>query len=173
VDVFGLEQTDKIQEFQHKAAQAELKLIPVAIRHLGTGRCKEILQNMQDYLLDRGVEIRTSCPVDSVLTEKKQVEGIITAKGDTIFAPYVVLAPGREGSEWLTKEAKRLKLSTTLNPVDIGVRVEVPATTMEPLTSVFYEAKFIYYSRSFDDRARTFCMNPYGEVVLENNDGLI
>jgi uncharacterized FAD-dependent dehydrogenase len=172
-NVFGLEQTDKIQEFQHKAAQAELKLIPVAIRHLGTGRCKEILQNMQNYLLAHGVEMRTSCPVESILTEEKEAKGIVTAKGDTIFAQYVVLAPGREGSGWLTREAHRLSLSITINPVDIGVRVEVPAAMMEPLTSVFYEAKFIYYSRTFDDKVRTFCMNPYGEVVLENNDGLV
>ena len=27
--------------------------------------------------------------------------------------------------------------------------------------------------RSFDDRIRTFCMNPYGVVVTENNDGLV
>ena len=44
---------------------------------------------------------------------------------------------------------------------------------MEPLTRIFYEAKLIYYSRSFNDKVRTFCMNPNGEVVLENNDGLV
>jgi hypothetical protein len=57
--------------------------------------------------------------------------------------------------------------------VDIGVRVELPAAVMEHLTSVIYESKFIFYSRKFDDRVRTFCMNPYGEVVLENNEGLV
>jgi uncharacterized FAD-dependent dehydrogenase len=30
----------------------------------------------------------------------------------------------------------------------------------------------IYYTNSFDDRVRTFCMNPYGKVVLENNSGI-
>jgi len=171
--IYGLEQTEKIREFQHKAAQAELKLIPVAIRHLGTGRCKEILQHMQDHLTARGVEIRTSCPVESVLTDADQVKGVITGKGESIYARHVVLAPGREGAEWLAREAQRLGLRTEVNPVDIGVRVEVPAAVMEPLTNVFYESKFIYYSRAFDDKVRTFCMNPYGEVVLENIDGLV
>ncbi|MEW6425766.1 MAG: FAD-dependent oxidoreductase, partial [Bacillota bacterium] len=171
--IYGLEQTEKIQEFQHKAAQAELKLIPVAIRHLGTGRCKEILEGMQDYLTTSGVEMRTSCPAESVLTDADQVKGVITAKGESIYARHVVLAPGREGAEWLVREAQRLGLRTEVNPVDIGVRVEVPAAVMEPLTNVFYESKFIYYSRAFDDKVRTFCMNPYGEVVLENIDGLV
>jgi len=71
------------------------------------------------------------------------------------------------------KEGKRLKLHSTVNPVDIGVRVELPAEVMEELTSTVFEAKFVYYSRTFEDRVRTFCMCPYGEVVMENNDGLI
>ena len=53
------------------------------------------------------------------------------------------------------------------------MRVEVPAPVLEPLTEAAYEAKLIYYSRTFDDKVRTFCMNPYGEVVSEDLDGLI
>jgi len=33
--------------------------------------------------------------------------------------------------------------------------------------------KLIYYSHTFDDRVRTFCMCPQGEVVSEYNDGII
>jgi uncharacterized FAD-dependent dehydrogenase len=43
---------------------------------------------------------------------------------------------------------------------------------LEHITSKVYESKFLYYTRTFDDQVRTFCMNPYGEVVLENNSGL-
>ena len=60
-----------------------------------------------------------------------------------------------------------------MNPVDIGVRVELPAAVMEHITDVVYESKFVYYSRTFDDKVRTFCMCPYGEVVTENNAGLM
>jgi hypothetical protein len=172
-DVFGLDQTGKIQEFQHNAAKAELKLIPVAIRHIGTGRCQDILKNMQDYLQEHDVMIQTCCSVENVIVENMQVKGVRTHNGETFLGKYVVMAPGRGGSEWLSKEAQRLNLSTVINPVDIGVRVEVPATVMNPLTAVFYEAKFIYYSRTFDDKVRTFCMNPNGEVVLENTDGVV
>jgi uncharacterized protein len=58
------------------------------------------------------------------------------------------------------------------SPVDIGVRVEVPAEVLAPLTEAAYEAKLIHYSRTFDDKVRTFCMNPHGEVVMEDLDGL-
>ena len=66
-----------------------------------------------------------------------------------------------------------MKLDSVVNPVDIGVRVELPAEVLEELTSVIFETKFIYYSRTFEDRVRTFCMCPHGEVVMENSDGLV
>ena len=63
-------------------------------------------------------------------------------------------------------------METQSNAVDIGVRVESPAEVYEPITKICYESKLVYFSRSFDDRVRTFCMNPYGFVVTENNAGL-
>ncbi|MDH7480282.1 MAG: FAD-dependent oxidoreductase, partial [Syntrophomonadaceae bacterium] len=36
-----------------------------------------------------------------------------------------------------------------------------------------YESKLIYYTPTFNDQIRTFCMNPGGEVVMENTDGVI
>ncbi|AGL03959.1 NAD(P)/FAD-dependent oxidoreductase [Desulfoscipio gibsoniae] len=171
--VYGLEHQDEIHEFQRQATVADLKLIPVAIRHLGTGRCQEILQNMYEHLIKKGIEVRTRVAVDQIITDGHLVKGVRTVDGEEITGDHVILAPGREGAEWLAQEAYRLELQTGVNPVDIGVRVEVPAAVMEPLTRVFYESKLIYYSRAFDDRVRTFCMNPRGEVVMENNDGLV
>jgi uncharacterized FAD-dependent dehydrogenase len=63
-------------------------------------------------------------------------------------------------------------LKTTVNPVDIGVRVEVPAAVMDNLASIVYEPKLVYYSKSFDDKARSFCVCPNGEVVIERHDGV-
>ena len=100
------------------------------------------------------------------------MSGVTTDDGRTYEAGRVVAAVGREGSSWLSAEAKRLELSLRKNPVDIGVRVELPALIMKDITDVAYEGKFIYYSRRFRDRVRTFCMNPYGEVVKEYSEGI-
>ncbi|MDN5344525.1 MAG: uncharacterized protein PWQ18_636 [Clostridia bacterium] len=171
--VYGSPDDERIMDIQRQAILADLKLIPAPIRHLGTGRTQEILQAMKDYLEERGVEVRTDTPVEEILVDGGRVTGVVTRKGEEIGACYVVLAPGREGSDWLRKVAARLDLKLAVNPVDVGVRVELPAAVMDHLTSVIYESKFIFYSRKFDDRVRTFCMNPYGEVVLENNEGLV
>ena len=50
--------------------------------------------------------------------------------------------------------------------------MELPASIMKDITDIAYEGKFIYTSRRFRDKIRTFCMNPYGEVVKENVEGI-
>ncbi|MDO8671064.1 MAG: FAD-dependent oxidoreductase, partial [Dehalococcoidia bacterium] len=57
------------------------------------------------------------------------------------------------------------------NPVDLGVRVELPAVVMEEVTSVLYEPKLELYTKAFDDRIRTFCVSPHGEVTTEYTGG--
>ncbi len=160
-----------IEKIVKACSRYGLIFIPSKIRHIGTEKCKEILKNLKD-VISKKVDILFEKPVTKILTSGKKVKGIQLKDGTKILANYVVIAPGRAGSSWLEAEAKRLKLTTTINPVDIGVRVEVPASVMEDLTSLCYEPKILYYSKTFDDLVRTFCVNPYGEVIIENVDGV-
>ncbi|MBO8127885.1 MAG: NAD(P)/FAD-dependent oxidoreductase [Peptococcaceae bacterium] len=171
-EVYGVKHQEEFEDIKRKAVLAGLRLVPLPIRHLGTGRCGEILQLMYEYLAPR-VDIRTGTQVTRIVTKDNRAVGVETADGQTYAGDYLVVAPGREGSEWLAKEARRLGLRTRVNPVDIGVRVELPAVVLEPLTNLFYELKCTYVSQTFEDRVRTFCMNPHGSVVMENNDGVI
>lgn len=169
-EVYGDEHAEALHALKRRAAAADLAFIPARIRHLGTEVNGQILTNMRDAL-PANVDVRCGADVTDIVVEDGKAAGVVIG-GETVRAKYVVAAPGREGAEWLTKEARRLGLSTTSNAVDIGVRVESPAEVYEPITDICYESKLIYYSRSFDDRVRTFCMNPHGFVVAENNDGL-
>lgn len=168
--VFG-EYNERVEYLVKKAAIANLKLVPARIRHLGTENNRTILARMYDALRDR-VEIREGVKVDEIVVERGAVVGVRVGE-ELIRGRYVICAPGRDGAEWFRKECERLGLKLTNNPVDIGVRVEVLASTLEHLTRYVYEPKLIYYSNKFDDEVRTFCVNPYGEVVMENSSGLI
>ena len=158
---------DRIEEVARRAALAGLRLQHYPIRHLGTERSGDILGAMYVELLGRGVEVQTRTEVVRILTDQGVVRGVETADGGVFSARHVVVAPGREGADWLSRLARELDLSLSINPVDIGVRVEVPAHVLAPLTDLLYEPKFLYFSDSFDDRVRTFCACPYGEVVTE------
>lgn len=169
--VYG-ENKETITKLKARAARAELKLLPARIRHLGTEKCYEILCRMQRQLAAE-ITIKTGVTVNEILVKEGRVKGVKTTSGEIHVAEYVVCAPGREGSEWFYKETLRLGLTGSTNPVDIGLRVEVPAAVMTEMAEAVYEAKLIYYSRLFGDRVRTFCVNPQGEVAIENNNGLI
>lgn len=169
--VYGDEHTELIRELQRKATAAGLRLIPARIRHLGTDVNAKILTNMRDFLEGK-VDIMADTAVEHIVAKEDEIKGVIIG-GQFYSCRYLVSAPGREGSEWFMEEAEKLGIQLTSNAVDIGVRVEMPAEVLESITDVIYESKLVYFSRSFDDRVRTFCMNPYGFVVEENNDGLL
>ena len=162
----------KVAKISSQAEKAGLSLIPSKIRHLGTDNEYKILGEMKKHLNDK-IDILFETEVDEILVSKEKVVGVKTADGKTFESEYVVAAPGRAAASWLVKEAERLKLGSSANAVDIGVRVEVPATILEPLTGVLYEPKLIYKTKEFGDRIRTFCMNPYGEVSLEVSPDLV
>ena len=73
----------------------------------------------------------------------------------------------------MEKVCNELDISTKSNRVDIGVRVELPAVIFSHLTDELYESKIVYRTEKFEDRVRTFCMNPYGIVVNENTNGIV
>ena len=166
------EDSKKIERIRKRAVKAELTLVSGRIRHMGTDRCAEVLGKMRDYIGARAT-VLTNTGVDEVIVDGKAAVGVVTRDGERINAKHVIVAPGREGADWLTGEAKRLGLVTHNNAVDIGVRVEVPAVVTEELTKALYESKLIYISRSFQDQVRTFCMNPNGFVSPELNGDVV
>jgi uncharacterized FAD-dependent dehydrogenase len=159
-----------IAKLEREAASAGLTLTPVKLRHLGTELCHETLKAMQNHLSPR-LDIRLGTTIKNIVVEDGVVKAVETGHGEKIGCGYLILAPGREGAEWLCNEAKRLTLSLDSNPVDVGCRIEVPMTAMEKLTRTLYESKLEFYSRSFNDRVRTFCMCPGGEVIMESTGG--
>jgi len=162
----------EVEALADRARQADLELIPTRIRHIGTENCRDVLARMYETLSDQ-IEIQTGCKVESLLAENKKISGVKLDNGRILNSRFVVAAPGRSGASWMKNEAELLPLRTKASPVDIGVRVELPATILKEITDITYESKLVYYSKTFDDRVRTFCMNPYGEVVNEENAGII
>jgi uncharacterized protein len=159
--------SDEFDRLEKRSLLAGLKLISVPIRHIGTERCVQIMQRMYQDLAAAGVYVAARTPIRHVLVRSGKVEGVETQRGARISAPYVIIAPGREGASWIREVAANLGLALIHNPVDLGVRVELPAVVLEPITNLLYEFKFLFHSRVFDDRVRTFCVCPHGEVSTE------
>ncbi len=159
-----------VKDTIRRAASVGLKILPARIRHIGTDASREVLDNMYQTLKNR-CDIFLGTFVEDIVIEDGQAKGVRLADGSQYDASIVIAAPGRDGASWLEGIVHRLDLPIASMPVDIGVRVEVPGSVCQDLTEHFYEVKCLYNTPTFDDRCRTFCMNPSGFVVSEYNKG--
>jgi len=162
---------EEVQALRLQALHAGLDLAYFPIRHLGTDTAQVIVENIRKHLLDRGVVIRTSCPVEDVASDGDGGWLLTLEDGGSAAASFVLAAPGRSGAEWFVGQAKKLGLKLKNNGIDVGVRVEIMADTMRRITDLLYEAKLYFESKS-GDRVRTFCMCPGGYVTTEDYRGL-
>lgn len=164
--------TEDVRQIEKQAAGAGLMLLRAKVRHLGTEENVKILAKIHEYLVSKGVDFIFKKAVKDILVENEEVKGVLFNDDTTLSAKHVVLGVGREGSTFLERMLTSHGVSFTNNQVDIGVRVETSNVIMQDINKHLYEGKFIYNSSS-GNQVRTFCSNPSGHVVIENDDGVM
>lgn len=159
--------------FKKQCMQNDLHLLDASVRHLGTDINYVVLENLYEYLMDK-VEFYFDTLVESVEVLADGEEGYrIQCKDASYTCKDCIISVGRSGSKWMEEVCKDLSIPTNSNRVDIGVRVELPAEIFSHLTDELYESKIVYRTQKYEDKVRTFCMNPKGAVVNENTNGII
>lgn len=156
--------------FKTICIQNDLHLLDASVRHLGTDINYIVLENLYAYLKDK-VDFFFDTYVETVCAWDNGFE--VRCKENTYECTKCIVSVGRSGSKWMETVCKELKINTKSNRVDIGVRVELPATVFAHLTDELYESKIVYRTEKYGDKVRTFCMNPKGAVVNENTNGII
>ncbi|MCK9526292.1 MAG: NAD(P)/FAD-dependent oxidoreductase [Lutispora sp.] len=174
-EVHGLN-SKVIDDIKYESSKHNIQLIPCPVRHLGTEKAFFVLEGMYKYLVKSSKIVFSDLTdvIDIIEEDGKAKSVVIKTKGQeemTVYGEFIIAAPGRGGAQWLSDQTRKLSIKTDNNAVDIGVRVEVPNSIMDNLTKDLYEAKLVYYSDTFDNRVRTFCMNPGGVVSQENYEG--
>ena len=150
--------------------QHKLQLLDASVRHLGTDINHVVLQNLFAEL-EQKVDFFFLTPV----TRLEVIEGgyCVHSEQGSYTCDQCIVSVGRSGSKWMEEVCRDIGIPTESNRVDIGVRVELPAELFSHLTDELYESKIVYRTEKFEDRVRTFCMNPHGIVVNENTNGII
>ena len=150
--------------------QNKLKLLDASVRHLGTDINYIVLENIYKDLEGK-VDFFFHKAVEHVYKEEN---GYRVAAGDEEYTcEKCVISVGRSGSKWMETVCEELSIPTKSNRVDLGVRVELSADLFSHLTDNLYESKIVYRTEKFEDKVRTFCMNPHGSVVEENTNGIV
>ena len=148
-----------------------LHLLDAQVRHLGTDINYVVLENLYAELKNK-VNFFFDTPVKAV-TRQEEGYAVTLENGETVTARECVISVGRSGSKWMEGICRDMGIPTKSNRVDIGVRVELPASIFSHLTDELYESKIVYRTEKFEDLVRTFCMNPHGAVVSENTNGIV
>ena len=167
---------EDIENLKRRAASVGANFIEINQRHIGSDKTQAVIEAFKDDLVAHGIEFMLNTHVVDLLIEKaengvtqgaKVCRGVITETGATIKGGCTLLAPGRVGATWVDTIIKKHGIDAEYADIDVGVRVEVPAITMDPVTRINHDPKFHIRTKRYDDFARTFCTNEHGFVVKE------
>lgn len=165
-EIYG-EDEEKINIFLKKANAAGIEFVPLRQRHVGSDELPGVIKSIENELKKRGVLIKTETTVIDINPEKRVVK---TADGREFGYKNLVIAVGRSGANWLEEWVKKYGIAVAENSkaIDVGVRVEVPASIMSDITSTIYDPKLRVITSRHDDYMRTFCTCPGGWVIRED-----
>lgn len=159
---------EALRKLETQASKAGIKFVKIDQNHIGSDYLPDVMAKMQKQLEDQGVEIKLKTEATDLEVESGRVKAVIN-KTDRYPADAVLLCPGRIGSQWLIDQMNKHKVTMRYNPIDIGVRVEIPNEVMDEVIHGYrcWDPKFHMYTPSYDDFVRTFCVCPSGFVVRE------
>ncbi len=171
-DVSDPEDSD-VEDLKRRAASAGARFLDIKQRHIGSDNAPTVIGNFKHDLEARGIKFLLNTKVDDLVVEGGVCHGVVLSDGRSIRSKHTILAPGRIGGEWVNELTNRHSIEARYGGIDIGVRVEVPAIIMDPVTKINRDPKFHINTRRYDDFVRTFCTNEHGFVVKEEYEGFI
>ena len=155
------------------SAATGIEFLPINQKHIGSDRLPEAIARIREKLEGMGVKFLLRKKVQDVIVENGRVGGVILSDGSKIRSDYVLLAVGRAGTRWMADIANKLGIGLEYMPIDVGVRVEVPAVVYEDVVRINWDPKFRMRTPTYDDSVRTFCTCPYGFVIKDDYGGVI
>jgi len=158
---------EEVEKLTRRAAAAGVRFIPIPQRHIGSEYLPDVIGSLKRKLQKQGVKFMLNTRVERIQ------KGDAIIKGKHVKAKYILAAPGRVGAVWFAEQARALGIELKHGPIDVGVRVEVPAVVMEPVIRVSRDPKFHIITKTFDDFVRTFCVNFMGYVMEERYDDYV
>ena len=153
-------------DLEKSAATHGIEFIPIRQRHIGSDMLPSVITSIKHYLEGKGIQFMLNTEVKEIIVGKPFK--LVLSNDQHIETNFLLAATGRAGSDWLSAEAQRIGAVTSFAPIDIGVRVEVPAVVMDSIIEFSWDPKFHIYTKTYDDFVRTFCTCPNGFVVMED-----
>lgn len=165
----NIEETKKIQK---KAKKHKINLLLIKQKHLGSDKLKPLIKKFINYLKQNNVKFLINTEVKDLVIKNNKIIGVKTDK-KIIKAKYVLACPGRSGADWFLKQAKKFNIPFKHRGIEIGIRIEIPAKIMKPITNYIWDPAFFIKVEKTHDIVRTFCTCPNGFVAKEIYHGFV
>lgn len=156
-------------ELAIRAQKAGFGVLTTKTRHLGTRLAKVVLQRMYEYL-EKSITMRFEAEPVRIAKKEDGRFDVELPDGAVIDTARVVIATGRSGNEWLSRQCERLGIGRGEARVDLGLRIEMRGNQLNSILQRSFETKLSFAGENFT--ATTYCMNPRGRVVLKLQEGL-
>jgi len=163
---------EEVNRLIEEAQIHDIELIVRRTKHVGTDNLKLVMQKFQNYLEKNRVTFFDKTEVTDLIVENNKIIGVKTNNSD-LFGEKFLLAPGRGMANWFQLISDKYKIQYVYDMVEVGVRVEFPASVMRRHAEALYEIVFKIRTKTFDDIIRTFCSCPNGYVAKEDYPGYV
>ena len=127
--------------------------------HIGTNKLPQIIQDIREKIIEFGGQVLFETRLTDILIKNNEVQGIVTQKGDTIFANKLILATGHSARD-IYELLDKKKIFIEAKPFALGVRAEHPQSLID---SIQY---------SCDYRGEHLPAAPYSIVKQVNGRGM-
>ncbi|MBQ3558327.1 MAG: FAD-dependent monooxygenase [Agathobacter sp.] len=143
--------------------------------HIGTEILCDVIKNMRNYLLEKGVEIHFETCAKEFVIENKQIKAVVCENGKTFSTSAVILAVGHSARDTF-QTLHDLEIPMEAKNFAVGFRVEHPQEMINEalygkqnqdmpaapykVTSNFPNGRGVY----------SFCMCPGGYVVNSSSE---
>ena len=146
-----------VGSYRSRAAKIGVELLDIRQSHLGTDGGLKLIGRLTEELRTRGVAISLGETAQDVDAGRSV---LVTDKRELSYGSLVV-APGRNGFDYLRKLMAKLGIEFSDNSIDVGLRIETREERY-PIVRDYYDPKFL-----FPERVRTFCTNSRSAHVVK------
>ena len=139
--------------------------------HIGTNKLPQIIQDIREKIIECGGLVLFETRVTDILVKNKEVDGIVTQKGETIHSNKIILATGHSARDIFELLHKK-EIFIEAKPFALGVRAEHPQELIDKIQySCDYRGEFLPPSpysivKQVNGRGMySFCMCPGGVIA--------
>ncbi len=161
-----------LKTFAEAGAPAEIRYLKRP--HIGSDYLGKAAVNIRRRIEELGGTFIFGTAVTGIVCENGRCTGVVTAAGEKIEAPAVLIASGLGGRE-LNRSLRRQGVQYILKPFQLGSRIEHPQelidrsqyhTSRRPVSLGAAEYHMVSRPQAGILPASTFCMCPGGETVM-------